>query len=217
VEHAVSPLAAWESFYVIIGSSAAALTGLQFVVVTLGAEANAVTGGAMRAFGTPTIVHFCVVLLISAILSAPWHVLSSAGLGLAVCGLGGLVYGAIVLRHARRQTDYAPVFEDWLWHNALPIVAYATLFAAAIVLHRRPEGALFVIGATALLLLFIGIHNAWDAVTYIAFKKRDQTPTALFPRSPVIPPDTPDPASTRRPSTRSSSTHAPPPSRGDRE
>jgi hypothetical protein len=177
VEHAVSPLAAWESFYVIIGSSAAALTGLQFVVVTLGAEANAVTGGAMRAFGTPTIVHFCVVLLISAILSAPWHVLSSAGLGLAVCGLGGLVYGAIVLRHARRQTDYAPVFEDWLWHNALPIVAYATLFAAAIVLHRRPEGALFVIGATALLLLFIGIHNAWDAVTYIAFTKRDKTST----------------------------------------
>jgi hypothetical protein len=27
---------------------------------------------------------------------------------------------------------------------------------------------LFVIGATALLLLFIGIHNAWDAVTWMA-------------------------------------------------
>ena len=27
---------------------------------------------------------------------------------------------------------------------------------------------LFVVGATALLLLFIGIHNAWDTVAYIA-------------------------------------------------
>ena len=33
---AVSLRAAWESFYVIIGSSAAALTGLQFVVIVLG-------------------------------------------------------------------------------------------------------------------------------------------------------------------------------------
>jgi hypothetical protein len=27
-----------------------------------------------------------------------------------------------------------------------------------------------VVGATAVLLLFVGIHNAWDAVTYIALK-----------------------------------------------
>ncbi|MGI9066776.1 MAG: hypothetical protein ACR2HX_10275 [Pyrinomonadaceae bacterium] len=34
---------------------------------------------------------------------------------------------------------------------------------------------LFVIGATALLLLFIGIHNAWDTVTYITVEQA-QTP-----------------------------------------
>src|SRR6266498_2323411 len=51
---AVSPFAAWESFYVIVGSSAAALTGLQFVVVVLGAEVNALTDvSGTRAFGTP--------------------------------------------------------------------------------------------------------------------------------------------------------------------
>src|SRR2546430_12420592 len=38
---AVSPFAAWESFYVIIGSSGAALTGLQFVVIALSAEGRA--------------------------------------------------------------------------------------------------------------------------------------------------------------------------------
>src|SRR5207237_532751 len=86
---AVSPFAAWENFYVIVGSSAAALAGL-------------------------------------------------------------------------------PVLEDWLWHCAFPLVAYVTLLVAAFVLQRDPPRTLLVIGATALFLLFIGIHNAWDAVTYIA-------------------------------------------------
>jgi hypothetical protein len=53
------PFAAWESFYVIVGSSAGALTGLQFVVITLGAEKKALgDGGTTRAFATPTVVHF---------------------------------------------------------------------------------------------------------------------------------------------------------------
>jgi hypothetical protein len=64
------PVAAWDNFYVIVGSSAAALTGLQFVVIALGAEARAIRGQTIGAFGTPTIVHFCAVLLVSAILSA---------------------------------------------------------------------------------------------------------------------------------------------------
>ncbi|CAN5796421.1 hypothetical protein BH10CHL1_BH10CHL1_31060 [soil metagenome] len=167
--------AAWESFYVIIGSSAAALTGLQFVVIVLGAEVNMLGGDATRAFGTPTIVYFCTALLISAILSAPWPTLSSAGIGLGICGAVGFVYALIVIRHARRQTDYVPVFEDWLWHGALPLLAYAALLTAAIFLLRRPVPALFVIGGTTLLLLFVGIHNAWDAVTYIAFKHPRQS------------------------------------------
>jgi hypothetical protein len=175
-EAARSPLIAWESFYVIVGSSGAALTGLQFVVIALIADSR--TQGAARAqqsndqsiaaFGTPTIVHFCSVLLVSAILSAPWHGLSSVGLTLGVCGLVGVVYGVIVVRRARRQSGYRPVWEDWLWHAVLPLIAYALILISAIVLRSYPQRALFVIGATALLLLFIGIHNAWDTVTYIA-------------------------------------------------
>ncbi len=70
------PLAPWESFYVIVGSSAGALTGLQFVVIALIAEAEAAASMLeVRAFGTPTVVHFCAVLFISAVLSAPWHAL----------------------------------------------------------------------------------------------------------------------------------------------
>jgi hypothetical protein len=167
---ALTPLAAWESFYVIVGSSAGALTGLQFVVIVLGAEVNAIAGGTTRAFGTPTIVHFCAVLLVSAISSAPWRALTSAAVGFGACGLAGVIYTLLVIRHARRQVDYQPVFEDWLFHAVLPLIAYAAFLVAAITLPRQAAPSLFVIGGAAVLLLFVGIHNAWDAVTYLALK-----------------------------------------------
>ncbi len=167
------PLAVWESFYVIVGSSAAALTGLQFVVIVLAAESHSLGDTpAVQAFGTPTIVHFCAVLLISAILSAPWHGLLLPALSLGACGVAGVVYAVITARRARAQTTYVPVFEDWVWHTALPFIAYVSLPIAATVLRRYPRPSLFAVGATAILLLFIGIHNAWDAVTYIALTRR---------------------------------------------
>jgi hypothetical protein len=170
---ALSPLAAWESFYVIVGSSAAALTGLQFVVIVLGAEIEApATVHTTRAFGTPTIVHFSAVLLNSAILSAPWRDISHASVAIAACGLLGIGYTLLVLRHARRQTAYVPVLEDWIWHTVVPFVAYGALFTSGSLLTGNPLSVLFVIGACVLMLLFVGIHNAWDSVTYLALQRR---------------------------------------------
>ncbi|MDP9159665.1 MAG: hypothetical protein M3O09_05480 [Acidobacteriota bacterium] len=92
-ETIVSPLAHWENFYVIVGSSAGALTGLQFVVMALIAEGpSPATMQAVRAFGTPTVVHFCAALLISAVLSAPWDNLRNAGFVLGAFGVAGLAY-----------------------------------------------------------------------------------------------------------------------------
>lgn len=165
----MSPFSAWENFYVIVGSSAAALTGLQFVVVVLGAEARALRSQeTVGAFGTPTIVHLCAALLISAIMSVPWRALGNAQLALGACGVAGVVYMWVVIKRARRSSGYTPVLEDWLWHCIFPLIAYLTIFVAALLLQRDLPRWLLVIGVTALALLFIGIHNAWDAVTYIA-------------------------------------------------
>ena len=78
---------------------------------------------------------------------------------------------SIVMRRARRQTAYMPVFEDWLWHSILPFVVYATFLVSGLLLSRAAATALFGIGAGALLLLFIGIHNSWDTVTFIALQQ----------------------------------------------
>lgn len=175
----LSVLREWETFYVIVGSSGAALTGLQFVVMALVAESGRrSTGREISAFGTPTVIHFCAVLLASAILSAPWHSLSSVASALGACGLAGVLYGVIVIRQARRQTGYKPVFEDWLWHTMLPLIAYALILIAAGFLTRYSPRLLFLVALAVLLLLFVGIHNSWDAITYFAIsaskRKKDR-------------------------------------------
>ena len=71
----MTTVSAWENFYVIVGSSAGALIGLQFVVITLIADLPMRDGTAQagQAFATPTVVHFGAVLLLAGILSAPWN------------------------------------------------------------------------------------------------------------------------------------------------
>jgi hypothetical protein len=164
---------AWESFYVIVGSTAGALTGLQFVVLTLISEAGRIrgTGETLSAFGTPNVVHFCTALLVSAILSAPWHGASTPGIAVTLAGLGGLLYAIAVVRRALRQRDYQPVLEDWIWHAVLPSAAHAALVLAGLRVAGESEGALFVVGAATLLLVFVGIHNAWDTVIYVMVER----------------------------------------------
>jgi hypothetical protein len=169
-------LAMWDSFYVIIGSAAGALIGLQFVVMTLLAEAPTMRAAEAGAgFGTPTVVHFSAVLLLSALLRAPWQTIAPAAVLCGIMGVGGVVYAAVVVQHVRRQTVYAPDFEDWMFFVVLPTVAYAILALSAFATQFRPAEALFGIGGAALLLLFAGIHNAWDSVAYHVFVTRAES------------------------------------------
>lgn len=177
-EAARSSFAAWSDFYVVVGSSAAALTGLQFVVIALVNDLRApASEQTVAAFSTPTIVHFSMALLTSAIVVAPWPELWQTGLAAAICGAASFVYELITLRRARTQTQYEPVLEDWIWYFAFPMAAYTALTVSAIVLVGRHEWAPFGIAAAVLLLVFIGIHNSWDTVTYIALQNTPNAPS----------------------------------------
>jgi hypothetical protein len=166
----------WDSFYVIVGSSAGALVGLQFVVMTLLAERPpARVAEASAAFASPTTVHFSAVLLLSAILRAPWQSAATIAAVWSAVALAGLLYSVVVVRRMRGQGAYQPTFEDWLCHAILPFVGYAGLAAAAAGARAQLREALFGVGAVALLLLFIGIHNAWDAVTYQVAQRATNT------------------------------------------
>ncbi|GFO67786.1 hypothetical protein GMLC_13650 [Geomonas limicola] len=161
-------LSAWQSFYVIVGSSAAALIGMQFIVVTLLAnQRRPPTEETVSAFGTPTVVHLASALLVSSIMSLPWPSLFPMTITLALCGLSGVGYGVVVIRRARRQTYYQPERADWLWYALFPCSTYAALMVAALLLRATCLISLFAIAAAALGLLLIAIHNAWDTVTHI--------------------------------------------------
>lgn len=164
----------WSDFYVIIGSSAAALTGLMFVVVALGAERHKITEEALGSFATPTVVHFCATLLVAGFITMPGQTATSLAACLLAASSAGLVYSGLVAARARRQTSYAPVLEDWVWHVILPLVAYLALFVSGIATRRGVEGSRYGVAASALLLLFIGIHNAWDAAVWIATSSQEQ-------------------------------------------
>ena len=164
-----TPLASWEAFYVIVGSSSAALTGLMFVVITLMPESRLeVNEQGISAFAAPTVSHLVAGLIVSAILSAPWHEAWQAGIAVAVAGFVGAIYCAIIFRRIRRQEQYETIGEDWLWYLAAPLLAYIVLLIGGIGMEFRPVGSLFPIGGAVLLLLFAGIHNAWDMVTFMA-------------------------------------------------
>jgi len=168
-----SALAGWANFYLVTGTAAAALTGLQFVVQSLIASNVHHLGGddpvgGTGAFGTPTVVHFTLALLLSALMCVPWSGDGGLRATLVVLGGGALVYGGIVVLRARRQRAYIPVLEDWVWHLVLPPIAYAAVVVAGVLAGAHAEGPpLFVVAAATLLLLCVGIHNAWDTVTYL--------------------------------------------------
>ncbi len=169
----MSELAGWTNFFVIVGSSAGALIGLQFVVIALVASLPDISRQEQTAatYATPTVIHFGTVLLLSAVLSAPWRDIGMAAVFWGLLGLGAVVYAMIVTWRLRAQVAYVPVFEDWLFHSLLPIAAYLTLAASACVARAHAHEAMFAVAAAALLLLFVGIHNAWDTVTYHVFVK----------------------------------------------
>lgn len=171
-------LTAWQSFYVLVGSSAAALTGLTFVVVTISSERGDATGSAsarltgVRVYITPTAVHFGAALWLSGLLLIPGLMAVALAVLLAATGLAGLIYCAMLLREMSSSSfGYKPFLSDWIWSAVLPVAAYLALTASGLMLEHLPSASLFVVSGVALLLLFIGIHNAWDVVVWMTTER----------------------------------------------
>ena len=190
-------LASWGDFYLITGTAAAALTGLQFVVQSLLASElrQAIHAGdpeaSIAAFGTPTVVHFTIAVALSCIMCMPWPAPPGLQLTLALLGAGALTYAGIVLWRARRQDTYTPVGEDWLWHVALPAGAYTSVLVAGLLLGHGTTGSLFAVATATLLLLCIGIHNAWDTVVYLTVRASRSSGDGVGQRVDDAPPATP--------------------------
>jgi hypothetical protein len=143
---------------------------VQFVVMTLIAESPpGRIEEAGPAFATPTIVHFSAALLLCAIVRIPWESIAPAAVLWGLIGVGGVVYSLVVARRMRAQTSYRPDADDWVYFMAIPLAGYALLVVSAFMAGAHAHEALLALAVAALVLLFVGIHNAWDSIAYHVF------------------------------------------------
>lgn len=172
--HVLSP---WSNFYMMTGTAAASLTGLMFVVVTIvmGQERRRRSEDGIAAFSTPTVLHFATALLISAICTIPWYSLTGPAVIAGLIALTGIAILGDATMRTIRMREYSADLSDWIWYTILPFIAYVTLLLSAAFLpwHERPS--LFMLAGSVLLLIFIGIRNAWDIVTFIVMRGPGET------------------------------------------
>jgi hypothetical protein len=171
-------LADWGAFYTLTGTSAAALVGLMFVVITIVTSSEvrqATTRTGVGTFSTPTVVHFAVAMIISALLAAPWPSLVFPAMLLVFIGLLGISYLCTLISRQRSLDTYSPDIEDWVWFTILPLVAYALICGGGVFLAVGRSAGPFAYAAGVLLLMVIGIHNAWDVVTFLIVRDDEST------------------------------------------
>jgi hypothetical protein len=162
-------LAEWRDFYVLVGTAAATLMALMFVVVSLRQPAVG-TRESERAFMTPVIVYFSAGIFVPALMLTPGlppQVLSAA---LGLTGAGGLVYLAWARVQERWRAGKLPL-DDWIFFVALPALGFALFLPAAAGAWMRAAFGLYAVEASVLLFLLIGIRNAWDLVLWISARR----------------------------------------------
>lgn len=171
-----SQLSAWSTYYVTMATAAATLTGLVFVVITLVRDSVTIQPNeqGLATFTTPIVIHFCAALYVSAIFIVPWRTYNGIAIFVGLGGIYGVLYVSRVIVRTLRlgDDDYTPDLEDWIWYNFVPLLAYLIILGGALALPRAALDALFVLAGGTLLLLFCGIRNAWDVVTYLAIRDR---------------------------------------------
>jgi len=159
----------WHDFYMLLGTSSAALVALLFVAVSIGASfLTQERSIATSTFMSPVVFHFATILLLSLVVLVPAHTTVSLAVGIAALAIAGLCYTTVVLVGLGLASirDFA----DQLGYGMCPLAAYLAILASAGLAVARPALGADILAAALLLLLAVNIRNAWDLV--LAFARR---------------------------------------------
>jgi hypothetical protein len=167
-------LRAWRDFHTLIGAAAATLVGLMFVAASIGAGVfTRAHQAGIRSFLSPTVAHFSAVLFISLFATLPIQSWNSLGILLILSGLIGLGYALWIWRRMVHHGIIGTIdIIDRLWYALLPIAGYLLVIAAGVGLCERDAMSLAVLAAALILLLLIGIRNAWDMTVWIIDRRQ---------------------------------------------
>jgi len=163
----------WETYYLMVGSSSAALIGLLFVVVTLAGEVDpARADAAQSTFLTPTVLHFAIVFVISAAAVAPEPAPLFMASATLIPALVGLFYAVGAIVRLAVGPRAAPHWTDYIFYGVLPAACYLWLIAAAWGVWQQPAFGDPALALGVLVLLLLAIRDAWDLATWLIYHKQ---------------------------------------------
>jgi hypothetical protein len=184
-------LVAWHEFYVLLGTAAAALVALLFVVVAVGATAfTRDRRSGTRTFMSPVVFHYSNVLFLSLVVLVPGQSPRLLGAIVGVAALGSLIYSIVIVVRVFRSSmaDLA----DRVAYGSMPLVVYsAGLVVSWLLLTGHDEAGLYLLAAAALLLLLGNIRNAWDLMLSLAYRSAELAHIGEDPSSPPNQPPSP--------------------------
>lgn len=167
----------WHEYYLTIGAAAGALIGLLFVVVTLTSDFE--RSKVMRAVGiymTPTALHFTLVLALSGLALAPRLGPQAVGGLVLLAAAAGTAMGlraAIGIRGLSGE-ETAPHWSDFWAYGAAPTALYVGLAVVGWGFLDSREGADYGLAGAVMLMMLLGIRNAWDLITWMAPKSKEK-------------------------------------------
>lgn len=161
----------WGEYFFMIGSSAAALIGLMFVVVTLtaGRDRNQLERG-KQLYTSPVVWQLGVVLVLSGAAIAPSitpRFFGAVSGGLSLLGIGMGLRSTIGIVRAPIVGPEDNMFDMW-WYGVMPTIVYVGLAVASVLAFTQNEWGASAVAGALMALMLVSIHAEWDLVTFLA-------------------------------------------------
>jgi hypothetical protein len=162
---------AWHDFYVLVGTASATLVGLMFVTGSIGAQVfTEKNRAAMRAFMSPTVVHFSAILFICIVAAIPSQTWRSLGALLLLGGTAGIAYSARIWVQLFIRRSFEVDVVDRMFYALIPALGYLLVVLSALLLLAQSTLSLDALAAALITLLLAGIRNAWDMTMWIVIR-----------------------------------------------
>ena len=158
----------WGEFYLLLGSAAAVLIGLIFVVVTLMQDRSrsSVLAGSKLYMG-PIVLDVSFVLVLSAAALMPGITHREFAVVCAAVAAWGLVRGIMSVIGISRLKEEVHWTDVW-FYGAIPSVLFAALLVVAWGFWSQAEWSVHSVAAVNTVILLLAIRNEWDLVTWLA-------------------------------------------------
>jgi len=158
----------WGEFYLLVGSAAAVLIGLIFVVISLMQDRSrsAVLTGSKLYMG-PIVLSVSFVLVLSAAALTPHIHRNSVVLIVGAVALWGLGRGLLSIAGIHRLKEEVHWTDIW-FYGVIPSLLYVLIGLVALEFRIEAEWANKGLAVAITGLLLLAVRNEWDLITWIA-------------------------------------------------